>query len=203
MRGSTVAVRERQGVYVDDFRDAAPVLDVGCGRGEFLVACARPASRRAASTPTRTWPRTRAARASTSSRQTPSRRSSALADGSLGGIFMAQVVEHLPPATLVRAARARRREASARGRARGGDDQSAVAARPAQLLRRPHARQPLVPETLVLLAEQAGFRDVETRFANPPDEQLAIPDDPLIAGNVRRLNALLFAPLDYAIVARR
>ena len=63
--------------------------------------------------------------------------------------------------------------------------------------------QPLVPETLALLAEQAGFREVETRFANPPDEQLAIPDDPLIAGNVRRLNALLFAPLDYAIVARR
>ena len=29
-------VRARQRPYVDDFRDAAPVLDVGCGRGEFL-----------------------------------------------------------------------------------------------------------------------------------------------------------------------
>src|SRR5204863_9746144 len=36
MRGSTADVRERQRPYVDDFRDAAPVLDVGCGRGEFL-----------------------------------------------------------------------------------------------------------------------------------------------------------------------
>src|SRR5262249_35776048 len=36
MRGSTADVRERQRPYVDDFRDAAPVLDVGCGRGEML-----------------------------------------------------------------------------------------------------------------------------------------------------------------------
>src|SRR5438552_12910760 len=36
MRGGTESVRERQRVYVDDLRDAAPVLDVGCGRGELL-----------------------------------------------------------------------------------------------------------------------------------------------------------------------
>ncbi|HEY7019051.1 MAG TPA: methionine biosynthesis protein MetW, partial [Gaiellaceae bacterium] len=37
MRGSTESIRERQRPYVDDFRDAAPVLDIGCGRGEFLA----------------------------------------------------------------------------------------------------------------------------------------------------------------------
>ncbi|MCA1683890.1 MAG: class I SAM-dependent methyltransferase, partial [Actinobacteria bacterium] len=36
MRGAAAVVRERQRAYVDDFRAAAPVLDVGCGRGEFL-----------------------------------------------------------------------------------------------------------------------------------------------------------------------
>src|SRR5919198_340453 len=36
MRGSVDAIRERQRRYVDDFRAAAPVLDVGCGRGELL-----------------------------------------------------------------------------------------------------------------------------------------------------------------------
>jgi hypothetical protein len=29
-----------------------------------------------------------------------------------------------------------------------------------------------------------------------------VPDDPLIAANVRRLNELLFGPLDYALLAR-
>src|SRR5437763_16732279 len=36
MRGSTETVRERQRLYLDDFRAQAPVLDVGCGRGELL-----------------------------------------------------------------------------------------------------------------------------------------------------------------------
>src|SRR6266540_4697798 len=36
MRGSVDAIRERQRRYVDDFRKAAPVLDIGCGRGELL-----------------------------------------------------------------------------------------------------------------------------------------------------------------------
>jgi hypothetical protein len=62
--------------------------------------------------------------------------------------------------------------------------------------------QPLVPETLALLARQSGFREVETRFLNEPAERLTIPDDPVIAANVRKLNEILFAPLDYAILAR-
>lgn len=35
-RGSEKLVRERQATYVDFVRDHTPVLDVGCGRGEFL-----------------------------------------------------------------------------------------------------------------------------------------------------------------------
>ena len=53
--------------------------------------------------------------------------------------------------------------------------------------------QPLVPDTLALLARQAGFASVETRFLNPPPRPDGI--DPEIA-------EILFAPLDYAIVAR-
>src|SRR5205814_9648431 len=36
MRGSVEAIRDRQRRYVEDFREAAPVLDIGCGRGELL-----------------------------------------------------------------------------------------------------------------------------------------------------------------------
>ena len=62
--------------------------------------------------------------------------------------------------------------------------------------------QPLVPETLELLARQAGFSSVDVRYVNEPERRLEEPDDPVLAGNVRRLNEILFAPLDYAIVAR-
>jgi len=202
MRGSTGAVRARQRVYVEDFRDAAPVLDVGCGRGEFLSVL------RAAGIESHGIDADADMAAYARGEGLDVEQADAIAylesleDSSLGGIFAAQLVEHLPPATLVRLL-----EIAAKKLRPGGllvaetiNPLSPLALRNyfADLT---HA-QPLVPETLVLLAEQAGFREVETRFLNEPDEKLAVPDDPLIAGNVRRLNELLFGPLDYAILAR-
>ena len=202
MRGSTAAVRERQRPYIDDFRDAAPVLDVGCGRGEFLallrdagvdasgidadadmVAYAQGEGLRVDQADALAYLET-------------------LSDGSLGGIFAAQVVEHLPPGTLVRLLELAATKLRPRGLfvAETINPLSPLALR-SYFADLTHA-QPLVPETLVLLAEQAGFREVETRFLNEPEEKLAVPEDPLIAGNVRRLNDLLFGPLDYAILAR-
>jgi len=52
--------------------------------------------------------------------------------------------------------------------------------------------QPLVPETLALLARQAGFREVETRFLNAPRHADDVDE---------RIREILFAPLDYAIIA--
>ena len=127
----------------------------------------------------------------------------ALEDGALGGVFAAQLLEHLPPPSLVRLL-----QLSAAKLRPGGilvaetiNPLSPLALRNyfADLT---HA-QPLVPETLELLVRQAGFADVEKRFLNEPEERLAAPDDPVLARNVARLNELLFAPLDYAIVARR
>jgi hypothetical protein len=125
-----------------------------------------------------------------------------LADGYLGVNIAPQLLDHLPAATVVRLL-----ELAAAKLRPGGllvaetiNPVSPIALRNyfADLT---HA-QPLVPETLELLARQAGFASVETRFLNEPEEKLAEPADPTIAANVRRLNALLFAPLDYAIIAR-
>ena len=52
--------------------------------------------------------------------------------------------------------------------------------------------QPLVPETLELLARQAGFGSVEIRFLNEPEQH---PDT--------RISEQLFAALDYALIARK
>jgi SAM-dependent methyltransferase len=202
MRGSTDTIRERQLPYVDDFREASPVLDLGCGRGEFLallreagveargidldpdmVAYARGEGLDVAEGNAVSY-------------------LEGLEDGSLGGIFAAQLVEHLPPPTLVRLLEL----AAVKLRPRGLLVAETINPLSPLALHSYYAdlthAQPLVPETLELLARQAGFATIDLRYLNPPEERLAEPEDPVIAANVRRLNDLLFGPLDYAIVAR-
>jgi SAM-dependent methyltransferase len=202
MRGSTESVRDRQSVYVDDLRDAAPVLDAGCGRGE-LLSLLRDAGVEARGIDADADMVAYAQGEGLDVQQADLvDYLGSLEDRELGGIFMAQVVEHLPPAALVLTF-----ELAAAKLRPGGvliaetiNPLSPIALRNyfADLT---HA-QPLVPETLELLARQSGFAETELRFLNQPAERLTEPDDPVIAANVRRLNELLFAPLDYALVAR-
>ena len=115
-------------------------------------------------------------------------------DAGLGGIFAGQVVEHLPPAALVRFLEL----AYAKLRLGGVLVLETINPLSPLALRNYFAdlthAQPLVPETLALLVQNAGFNTLETRYLTEP----ARPDglDPSVA-------EILFAPLDYAIVARR
>jgi SAM-dependent methyltransferase len=202
MRGSVESIRARQRRYVDDFREAPPVLDVGCGRGE-LVALLRDAGIEARGIDADADMVAYARGEGLDVEQADLiEYLEGLEDGSLGGIFMGQVVEHLPAATLVRALQL----AAAKLRTGGLLIAETINPLSPLALRNYFAdlthEQPLVPETLELLARQAGFAETEVRFLNEPAERLTEPDDPVLAANVRRLNELLFAPLDYALVAR-
>jgi SAM-dependent methyltransferase len=202
MRGSVETIRERQRRYLDVFRAPGPVLDVGCGRGELLGLLrdaeieARGIDADADMVAYARGDRLDVEQADAGEYL------ERLADGSLGGIFMGQVVEHLPAATLARVL-----ELAAR-KLRPGGVLVAETINPLSPLALRHYfadlthAQPLVPETLELLARQVGFVDTEIQFLNEPADRLTEPDDPVIAANVRRLNELLFAPLDYALVAR-
>jgi O-antigen chain-terminating methyltransferase len=202
MRGSVDAVRERQRVYVDDFRQASPVLDIGCGRGE-LLSLLREAGVEArgidADADMVAYARGDGLDVEQADLVEYLER---VGDASLGGIFMGQVVEHLPPGVLVRSLEL------AAAKLRPGGLLIAETINPLSPLALRHYfadlthAQPLVPETLQLLARQSGFAETELRFLNEPADRLTEPDDPVIAANVRRLNELLFAPLDYALVAR-
>jgi O-antigen chain-terminating methyltransferase len=202
MRGSVDSIRDRQRLYVDVLRDAAPVLDIGCGRGE-LLGLLREAGVEArgidADSDMVAYARGDGLDVEQADLVEYLQR---VDDGSLGAIFMGQVVEHLPAPTLVQTFQL------AAAKLRPGGVLIAETINPLSpiALRNYFAdlthAQPLVPETLELLARQSGFAQTEIRYLNEPAERLTEPDDPVIAANVRRLNDLLFAPLDYALVAR-
>ncbi len=102
MRGSTESVRDRQRPYVEDFRGAEPVLDLGCGRGEFLVLL------RQAGIESRGVDIDADMVAYARGDGLEVEQAGAVEylegveDGSLGGIFAAQLLEHLPAAVVVR-----------------------------------------------------------------------------------------------------
>jgi SAM-dependent methyltransferase len=201
MRGSTERIRARQRPYVEDFREAGPVLDVGCGRGEFLVLL-REAGIEGRGVDLDADMVAYARGEGLDVEQADAvEHLQGLEDGSLGGIFAAQLVEHLPATTLVRLLEL----ASVKLRRGGVLVAETINPLSPLALRNYYAdlthAQPLVPETLELLARQAGFDSVTLRYLNAPEERLTEPDDPVLAANVSRLNELLFGPLDYAIVA--
>jgi SAM-dependent methyltransferase len=193
MRGPTELVRERQRPYVEELRAQAPVLDVGCGRGE-LLGLLRDAGVEASGVDGDADMVAYARGEGLDVEQADLlAHLDAQRDGSLGAIFAGQVVEHLPPAVLVRfleSAHAKLREAGVLI-VETINPLSPLALRNyfADLT---HA-QPLVPETLAQLVRHAGFREVETRYLHEPDRGDA-------TGPVADI---LFAPLDYAIHARR
>ena len=142
----------------------------------------------------------------------------ALADGSLGGLFAAQVVEHLEPSYLMRVLDA------AYHKLRPGSPIVLETINPAcwfaffeSYIRDLTHVRPLHPDTLKYLLTASGFQRVEIRFRAPYPERdklqpiaLAADASPAAAAaadtlnaNVERLNRLLFTHLDYAAVAVR
>jgi SAM-dependent methyltransferase len=213
MRGSTEDIRARQEPYVNDFRGAAPVLDVGCGRGEFLALLQQEGiEARGVDTDPDMVAFCRGQGLEVAQGDAIEHLES-LPDAGLGGLFAAQFVEHLPPGRLVRFLAL----AAAKLRPRGVLVVETI--NPLSLVALGHYfadlthAQPLVPATLELLVSQSGFERTEVRFLNEPAERLApveLPPDAAfdaarraLAANVERLNQVVFGPQDYALLATR
>lgn len=213
-RGSREEVRRRQADYVQLLAGHAPVIDLGCGRGELLELL-RGAGIAA-----------RGVEGNANAVQVCRAKGLDVAHGdlvafldeqppaTLGAVFAAQVAEHLPPPVL-----AALLAAAHRALAKDGllvletvNVASALGFLDVYIRDLTHER-PLHPETLRFMAAAAGFSDarIELRSPVPDDVKLHLvptgglppPVMKALNENVARLNALLFAPLDYALVARR
>ncbi len=219
-RGSQDDIRARQEIYLPLFEGASDVLDIGCGRGEFLDLLATHGIRARGLDLNHEMVEVCRTRGLDVTEGDALGYLRTLPDESLGGVLAAQVVEHLEPQYLLQVL-----------------DQAGRTLKPGatmvletinvacwlaffeSYIRDITHVRPLHPDTLKYLVTASGFVDVNVQFGSSIDPANRLQpvsrvartagDDALRSladtfdGNVERLNRLMFTHLDYAVIARR
>jgi SAM-dependent methyltransferase len=208
-RGTHDELIERYRDLVHHFDGLAPVLEIGCGRGEFLELLGEIG---VAATGVELDADLAKRAADQGLEVTAGNGLEALAaaePNSLGGVVLVQVIEHLTAQEVVQLVSLAAEKLRPGGKVliETVNPQSLYVFARAFYLDPTHA-QPVHPGYLSFLFREAGFEGVFIEWRSPPpaDEALLEPS-PRAAEpqreNVRRLNQLLFAPQDYALVAIR
>jgi SAM-dependent methyltransferase len=213
-RGSPEDIKARLTGYLPIFAGTSDVLDIGCGRGEFLGllrehgVSGRGIDLNDAMVEVCVEQGLDATKADALSYLR------GLPEGSLGGLFAAQVVEHLEPAYLTHLLEA------ALDALRPGAPIVLETINPAcwfaffeSYIRDITHVRPLHPDTLKFLLIATGFQRIAIRYSAPYPERDKL--QPLAASellgdsietlnaNVQKINSLLFTHLDYAAIGRR
>jgi O-antigen chain-terminating methyltransferase len=221
-RGSREAIQARLESYLPFFAASeagdGDVLDIGCGRGEFLELLAGAGIRARGIDLNHEMAELCRSRGLDVTEADAVSYLSTLPDGSLGGIFAAQVVEHLQPGYLLQFLEL------AFHKVRPGGRVILETLNPAcwvaffdSYIRDITHVWPLHPETLKYLVLASGFTRADLEYRSPvaPEDRLqaiAIPasaDEKLadlveaFNANVEKLNARLFTYLDYAVIGAR
>jgi SAM-dependent methyltransferase len=222
-RGSVEEIRARLGDYLPAFEGASDVLDIGCGRGEFLQLLAERGVTARGIDINHEMVEACRGRGLAVVEGDALEYLASLPDASLGGVFAAQVVEHLEPGRLIRLLDV------AFGKLRPGARVVLETINPAcwaaffdSYVRDLTHVRPIHPDTLKYLLQASGFQDVEIRYRAPYPEParlqpIAVPASAHEPGgdwtlldfaetfnaNAAKLNAQLFTYRDFAAVATR
>jgi SAM-dependent methyltransferase len=224
-RGSEESIQTRLREYVPLFSGAIDVIDVGCGRGEFLAALANAGVIARGVDVNAEMVAVARARGVDAHEGDALTFLTELPDESVGGLMSAQVVEHFEPAYLLRLLSVARRKL------RPGAPIVIETINPACWLAffssyirdLTHVR-PIHPETLQYLLRANGFERVSLRYSAPvpehvkmkpielsaevtgsaePSARALVETARIVNANATILNNLLFTHLDYAAIGYR
>jgi 2-polyprenyl-3-methyl-5-hydroxy-6-metoxy-1,4-benzoquinol methylase len=198
-RGPEEEIRDRQRHYVLRFAGSAPVLDLGCGRGEFLEA-ARDAGLAASGID-----QSEECVALCRSKGLHAEKADlfayldALADQSLGGIYCSQVVEHIDPYRLpdLIVLMAKKLRAGALAIIETPNPECLAIFATHFFLDPTHTR-PVPARLLGFYMEEAGFGRLEVERLSP-----AVDSMPALAELPAAVRDQFFGGLDYVIFGRR
>lgn len=193
-RGTEEDIRARQKIYAPRFREHAPVLDLGCGRGEMLEMF------REAGIAARGIDSHDDSIALCQASGLEAEKAdlfqylSALPDASLGGVVCCQVVEHLPPARLpemIGLVHAKLRAGGLLAIETPNPECLAIFA--THFYIDPTHRHPIPPALASFYLEEAGFGSIEIARLSPAIESM-----PSLAELPEGFRKEFFGSLDYA-----
>ena len=211
-RGPEKLIKERQLEFVKYFRGREGVLDLGCGRGEFLELLREngvPAEGVELGTDAYLLCREKGLEVK---QDDLFRYLESFPDASVGGIFCSQVIEHLPAGLQIRLVILARQKLSA-----GAPlivesiNPECVYALARNFFLDPTHVRPIHPEMLAFLMRSLKFENVELKFSSPapggPLPKLAFADNSADVQRfndaLERVNAALFGFQDYAAIGLR
>jgi SAM-dependent methyltransferase len=199
-RGTRDEIKERFEVYLPYVRDLAPVVDLGCGRGEWLeILSAAGIEARGVDTNLIQLEKCRARGLSVSEEDLLAHLQT-LDDASVGAITGFHIVEHVPLKTLVTLLNETLRVL------RPGGVVIFETPNPENVLvgsnyfyMDPTHRHPLPSELLEFLLQSRGFDAIEILNLHPWESAQIAGDDEV----TKRINTYFYGPMDYAVVGRK
>lgn len=211
-RGSEDTILARQRMYVEYFLDATDILDIGCGRGEFLSLLSEQGIRARGVDINDHFVLTCREKGLQVDRLDALSALQESADGSLGGIVMNQVIEHIPFNQLVEIVALAYQKLKPGGLfiAETINPQSMIVFTEAYFLDPTHDRM-IHPMTMQFLVGQCGFAESTIRYLSPVDPAMFLKRkiDEFVQLNhqveesYETLNNLVYGCREYAVIGRK
>ncbi|MFP4082128.1 MAG: class I SAM-dependent methyltransferase [Candidatus Aminicenantes bacterium] len=206
-RGYEQEIKKHQERYLAYFKNGRKVIDLGCGRGEFLELLEEKGIKTEGIDINAQMTEICQDKGLNCQKGDLLEKLALYENGTLGGIFCSQVIEHLPPAYLKRMV-----ELSYFKLAPSSylvfetvNPTSVFSLVQIYLLDLSH-QQPVHPQALKFLMESSGFEEVAIKYSSSLDqeklEEIPGKDERTLAlnQNIDKLNKLLYAPANYAAI---
>ncbi|MDW7726932.1 MAG: class I SAM-dependent methyltransferase [Candidatus Methanoperedens sp.] len=217
-RGNTEEVKQRQSIFLEYFKNCQNVLDIGCGRGEFLSLLKENGVGARGIDINEDMVSYCQKNGFDVQKVDALSYLESLDINSLDGIFTGQLVEHLQPVELINLVKM--------CYAKMGSESYLIVETINPLCLSVFAAsfymdlshvKPVHPETIKFLLESVGFRDIAFKFFSPFPEtarlsKLTISDGisyeekvclEAMNQNIDKLNSLLYGYQDYAVIAKK
>ena len=216
-RGGEATLKQQQTKYLQYFQGCSAVLDVGCGRGEFLELLQEHEIPAYGLDMNRTMVEYCRKKGLRAEEQEVLEHLGALDDNSLGGIFIAQMVEHCASSALLQLLQRCFQKLQPQAYL------VLETQNPTSLYALSHFHRdlshdkPIHPDALEFLTKTSGFQETSITYESPfpskhqLQELQELPEaDEALRGNILRLNhnikqlnSMLYGFLDYAVIARK